>query len=310
MKLSFIIPNYNGSQLLKKNLPAVFKAAVFYHDKTGNDFEIIIPDDASSDDSPEVISGLPFPVRFMQHTKNVGFASNVNRGVSEAKGEILVLLNSDVHPDEEFLMPLIKHFEEQDVAAVGCLDRSVEHDKEIKRGRGIGRWERGFLLHSAGDVTKKDTLWVSGGSSAFRRSTWEEVGGLYQIYNPFYWEDIDLSYRILKSGFRIVFEPESQVTHEHELGAIKSHFTQRKITSVAYRNQILFVWLNITDPGFLISHFLWLPLHGMQSLMRLDLPFFSGFFSALCLLPDALKLRKRNKNHFKRGDLDVIAVTR
>src|SRR5258706_3285648 len=219
MNLSIIIPNYNGSALLKKNVPAVVNAFEGYKD---GDVQLIIPDDASSDDSVEVIKNLfsQIKIRHIHATlvenkdrSQGGFSKNVNRGVAVATGDILILLNSDVVPHKDFLASLLKHFHDKRVFAVGCMDESIEEDKKVLRGRGVGKWKRGFLQHSAGKISKEpsSTLWVSGGSGAFRREIWDILGGLNEIYNPFYWEDIDLSYRALKSGYLLIFEPRSVV---------------------------------------------------------------------------------------------------
>ncbi|HEV2339160.1 MAG TPA: glycosyltransferase [Patescibacteria group bacterium] len=315
MNISIIIPNYNGERLLKKNLPKVLEAVKDYRKGT---IEMIIPDDASSDNSVAVIKD------FIEHSKeknilvktitntdrrNGGFSANVNRGVSLASGDILLLLNTDVIPKKGFLEPLLKHFEEKDVFGVGCLDESIEDGKTILRGRGIGQWKRGFLVHAAGDLDKEDTLWVSCGSGAFRKSIWDTLHGLCNIYNPFYWEDVDVSYRARKAGYKTLFEKESIVTHEHEGGAIKKNYTATRIQKLAYRNQFLFVWVNATDTHLITEHILWLPYHLLTSLKGKNWELLSGFFQAVQLLPQALKVRRKNKKLFCKKDDDVILAS-
>lgn len=306
MKISFVIPNYNGASLLKENIPFVYKAGKYYEKKKQVPFEIVITDDASIDESEAVVTSFSFPVSYVKHEKNAGFSTNVNRGVHHASGDIVVLLNSDVRPEEAFLEPLLKHFSDDTLFAVGCLDESVEQGKIKKRGRGLGSFRKGFLIHRAGDVNTHATLWVSGGSSAFRKAYFEKLGGFYPIYNPFYWEDIDLSYRAVKAGYTIRFEPESIVRHEHDLGAIKKQFVKSKINAVAYRNQFLFVWLNITAKVYVIQHIMWLPVHSIKAVVRLDKAFWHGFFSALRLLPEVQRIRKKNNKLFILSDETVL----
>jgi len=174
MKISIIIPNYNGEELLKKNLPKVLAAS-------GN-AEIVVVDDCSSDNSIEILK--EFPVGVIRNEKNLGFSSTVNRGVKEAKGEVIILLNTDVAPQKDFIDFLTPHFNDEKVFAVGCMDKSIEGEKTILRGRGIGTWKKGFLIHSKGEVDKISTLWVGGGSGAFRKSIWEKLGGFCPLYNP------------------------------------------------------------------------------------------------------------------------------
>lgn len=313
MNLSIIIPNYNGETLLKKNLPLVYEAVKKY--KYGT-VEIIICDDPSKDKSEEVIKNFITNI----NGKNIigktitnkdrdqaGFSKNVNRGVRLAQGDILILLNSDVSPRQDFLSTLLPHFTDKNVFAVGCMDESIEGEQKILRGRGIGKWEKGFLVHAKGNPDKKNTLWASGGSSAFNKKIWDVLGGLEGIYNPFYWEDIDISYRALKSGFKIIFEKKSIIIHEHEKGAIKTMIDPSKIKKIAYRNQFIFVWLNITDIELLLSHIAWLPYHFITAFMRQDWFFYSGFFAAFQKIAEVLKKRKKYTKQFIRTDKEILS---
>ena len=276
MNISIIIPNYNGEKILQKNLPKVLEAVKEY--KNGN-IEIIIPDDPSTDKSKEVIEQFISNIKEKhvvgktienKNKREAGFSKNVNRGVSLSSGDILILLNSDVVPHKDFLAPLLEHFSDENVFAVACMDESVEEGKIVNRGRGIAKWERGFLSHTAGNLNESNTLWASGGSSAFRKKMWDKLRGLDILFNPFYWEDIDLSYRAHKSGYKVIFEKRSVVIHEHDKGAIKTKFKPAHIRKIAYRNQFIFIWKNITQRKLLISHVAWMPYHFLNALRNQD----------------------------------------
>ena len=284
VKVSIIIPNYNGEFLLKKNLPKVI-ASVHQLAK-----EIIIVDDASTDNSVELIKKLFIKeltnsrVKLIKNKKNLGFSSTVNRGVRAAKGEVVVLLNTDVCPQKGFLLSVLPHFQDSQVFAVGLMDKSIENKKTVLRGRGIGCWSRGFYVHHRGEVGKTDTAWVAGGSGAFRKSIFLKLGGFAKIYNPFYWEDIDLSYRAVRAGYKILFEPKSIVVHEHERGAILQRFSEKQMKLVSYRNQFLFVWRNANFSQWL-NHLFWLPYHLIFTTIKSRGLFLWGFFRAImCLL--------------------------
>jgi len=274
MNISVIIPNYNGENILKKNLPKVLDAVKVYRKGT---VEIIIPDDSSTDNSRKIIADFIKGIK-EKHIRGKtcentirsqgGFSKNVNRGVHVATGDILILLNSDVIPHNDFLEPLLTHFADPKVFAVGCLDESIEKGNVVLRGRGIASWQRGFLVHGAGSVNKQSTFWVSCGSGAFRKSIWDRIGGLNELYNPFYWEDVDLSYRAVKCGYTILFEQKSKVIHAHEEGAIKKYYSEYNKTKVVFRNQFTFVWGNITDIHLIYSHIFWLPYHILKPVLR------------------------------------------
>ncbi len=312
MNLSIVIPNYNGEKLLQKNLPLIIEAVKDY--KEGK-IEIIIPDDPSTDNSREFIKEFIVSIKQKNITgltisndkKNkAGFSRNVNRGVGISTGDILILLNSDVYPHKDFLEPLLKHFEEGEVFAVGCLDESIENGSKILRGRGLGSFKRGFLVHRAGSIDKENTLWASGGSGAFRKSIWETLGGFDPLFDPFYWEDIDLSYRALKSGYKIRFEPKSIVIHEHEKGTVKEMFEDDYVKNISYRNQFIFTWKNITDSDLFILHVVWLPYHLLRALISGDWQFFNGLFMALVNFGRIHKSRQLVKKLFIKTDYQVL----
>jgi len=298
MQISLIIPNYNGRELLSENLPLVIKEA--------KGAEIIVVDDGSTDGSGDFIRRNFPQVKLIAINKNAGFSRAVNLGVGQAKAEIVVLLNHDVRPKPDFLKPLLLHFQAEKVFAVGCLDESQEGKRLVERGRGIGWFERGFLIHRRGQTNRKDTLWVSGGSGAFRKSLWQKLGGLDELYSPFYWEDIDLSYRALKAGYQLVFEPASRVIHQHQQGAIRRQFEPEYVKSVAYRNQIIFFWKNITDKALWLNHLIWLPYHLTKALLKWDRAFIKGFLMAVLALPQVLLKRKKLKKLFIVSDQEIV----
>jgi GT2 family glycosyltransferase len=323
MDVSIIIPNYNGAYLLEKNLPKVIKTIERESNaqlqKSSKVIEIIVVDDGSADTSVSEIKKQKSRLRqdyggqakfknlrLIRHKRNLGFASTVNTGVKNAKGDIVILLNTDVVPEKGFLPPLLSHFTEREVFAVGCLDKSIEDGRVVKRGRGVAWWTRGFLVHRRGEVNKTDTFWVSGGSAAFRKSTWDKLGGMDELYNPFYWEDIDLSYRAVKSGFKILFEPKSVVVHKHEKGAIKSRFSPFYTRIIVYRNQFYFVWKNILDTKLIFSHILWLPYYFIRSLLALDCAFYLGFFLALINIRKTAVERSKLKQQSVINDNELL----
>ncbi len=241
MAFSIIIPNWNGEKLLKKNLPAVCQSQAK---------EVIVIDNGSHDGSVallEILQKQYSQLKVIFNQENLGFAKAVNQGVKVAKGEIVVLLNNDVVPEEGFLKPLIKDFQDKEVFAVSLNEPQWSWAK--------GKWDKGFVEHEVGPKTKTPHLsfWANGGSGAFRKSIWLKLGGLDEIFAPFYWEDVDLSYRAWKKGYKVLWEPQSIVHHQHET-TIGSKFSQRYVDLISQRNQLLFIWKNITDFRMLFIH--------------------------------------------------------
>jgi GT2 family glycosyltransferase len=241
MKFSIIVPNWNGEKLLLKNLPAVLKSGAE---------EVIVVDNGSADGSVAFLKKFQSQhpeLKTIFNGSNLGFVKAVNQGVKSAQGEIVVLLNNDVEPEPDFLKPLVKAFQNEDVFAVSLHEPQASWAK--------GQWISGFIEHQLGEKAKITHLsfWASGGSGAFRKSIWLKLNGLDEIFTPFYWEDMDLSYRAWKRGYQILWEPQSIVHHQHE-STIGSRFSPSYINFISQRNQLLFIWKNITSFKMLFEH--------------------------------------------------------
>lgn len=302
MLIDVIVPNYNGFDLLKENLLKVIEETKKYKGS------IIIVDDGSDktefDKLESFIKSLSnSAVMLLRNEKNLGFSSTVNRGVAKSNADFVVILNTDVVPEKNFLEAAIEDLQsDENLMGVGFMDKSIEDGKTVLRGRGLARWEKGFLVHRRGDVDRTDTFWISGGSSLIRRDVFEKHSGFDTLYNPFYWEDIDFSYRVRKSGFKVKFEPKSIVIHKHNEGAIKKNFTESQVKTIAYRNQFIFVWKNVTDFNLIASHLLWMPYHLLTAILRLDLSFLIGFILAIFRLPDIIMKRSKQKKLYTNKD--------
>src|SRR3989344_2265330 len=167
MKTSIIIPSYNTDWLLEKNLPVVLAAV---QNTKNNIAEVILVDDGSEDKSAYIVRKQFPQVKLIRHTRNRGFSASVNTGARAAKGDLLVLLNTDVLPEKDFLEKIIPLFEDPKVFAVSLNEGGYSWAKAV--------FEKGFIGHTPGPKDNKlhETFWVSGGSGVFRRSIWNKLG--------------------------------------------------------------------------------------------------------------------------------------
>ncbi|MEX2028042.1 MAG: glycosyltransferase family 2 protein [Candidatus Curtissbacteria bacterium] len=296
-KISVVIPNYNGENLIAKNLPEVIKNCP--------GCEIIVVDDASGDGSVELLKKFK-NIKLIVNPKNLGFSGAVNRGLDAAKGDFILMLNSDVRPRIGFLKPAIEHFKNENVFAVALTDYSHEGGKIVQRGKGGADFKKGFLNHYAANPNAGETLWTSCGSGLFRTKVLKQLGGLDPVYSPFYWEDIDLSFRARQKGYICIFEPASKVDHYHEEGAIKKSRSPYAIKTISYRNQFIFVWKNISDPLFLVEHILWFPHHIARAIISGDTAFLSGFVGAIAKIPQMVQNPQYQVSDKVVSDKDVI----
>lgn len=254
MNVSVVITCWNGKKLLEKNLPKVLKASKNPNNKI---FEIIVADDCSTDDSVSYLKNSylkkEFPeVKVIEQSRNLGYAANCNSAVKVAKGELVVILNLDVIPNNNFLEAALPLFENEKVFAVSF--------NEGKFGPGKLLWKNGFLEIEATIATKKVSLtdWPSGGSSIFRKSIWQKLGGFDLLFSPFYFEDIDLGVRATKAGFKCLWEPNSLIDHQHEATINSQNLVkyQRRdnIPLIKERNKLLLAWKNIGNTDLFFNH--------------------------------------------------------
>ncbi len=242
-KISVIVTNWNGLQLLKKNFQSVI-------DSTPESHEIIFADDASSDSSVRYISEIQkkYPkVRLLAHQENQGFGKNSNLAVATSTGDYIVLLNNDIRPHPNFISNSLNHFKEDQVFGVGFSELGHENWARIF-------WKDGYLQHEPGkDVSHTHiTGWLSGGGSIIDKKKFLRLNGFDNAYEPFYSEDLDLGYRAWKSGYKLLWEPTSIIEHKHE--ATMSKFPRRLLDYVKERNRLLTVWRNITDQDLIYSN--------------------------------------------------------
>ena len=292
MRVSIVIPCYNTAELLRKNLPLVLEAS---KNPENNILEIIVVDDASPDVSVEVVK-KEFPeIRLIKHRVNRGFSAAVNTGARMAKGELVCLLNSDVIPEKNFLAAALPHFEGKDVFAVSF------HEKDYSWAK--GNFKAGYLSHSMGKETSQAhiSLWASGGSALFRREYWMALGGMDEkLFSPFYWEDIDLSYRAYKRGFTVLWEPNAKVEHKHEstIGQLSKKYAQR----IRERNELLFIWKNITSPNLFRKH-----LAALFSRMFRHPGYIRIVFLAMLKAGSVIKARRKERKEATVSDETIFA---
>lgn len=295
VKASIIIPSYNGRSLLEKNLPQVIT--------NSPDCEIIVVDDASTDQSQAFLA-KEFPqVMCIANRVNQRFVNSVNRGVAKAKAHIVILLNNDVIPEPGYLEPLLTPFENDWVFAVGC--REIDDDGQVS-GRSGGEYARGVIRHwRCSDQAATSSFWVSGGSGAFRKSMWKQLGGMDEIYKPAYQEDRDICYRALKRGWLVQFAPTSLVHHHHET-TNKQALGEKQMEIASYKNLLLFIWKNITSTRLFCSHIVWLPYHLVFTSFKSQGRFLLGFLAAIKQIPQVYSKRKVEKLDSTHTDESIL----
>ncbi len=277
---SLVIPNWNGRDLLERFVPS-WLSAIAGHPGS----EVLIVDNGSTDGSADWLRAHYPQVRVLALQKNLGFGGGSNAGFKAAKNDIVVLLNSDMRVESDFLAPLLEGFTDEKVFAVSCqIFLSDPTKRREETGLTDGWWKDGALRVTHREDSKVNSLFPcfygGGGSTAFDRRKFLSLGGFDELLAPFYLEDTDIGFMGWKRGWKILYQPASVVYHEHR-GTIGKKFSAAYIQSVLQKNYVLFAWKNIHGWSRLSSHFAFSTARGR------------GVLKAFTQLPAALGSRWR-----------------
>lgn len=254
--ISVVIPTYQAQKLLEKNLPAVIAQL-----RRGD--ELLVIEDAGTDGTA---SWLEKTIRYQVEKKaatlkvivnqqNLRFGASCNKAVKLAKNNYIFLLNNDVSPHKGCIEELLKHFTDDQVFAVGCLEKEASGEVH---GKNKLWFERGLFHHAKSEpMTSGETAWVIGGSGMFDRKKWLQLGGFDERFYPAYWEDVDLSFQARKRGWKVLFEQRAAVDHNHE-STNRDVFGEQKLMDMSWTNALQFTWKN-SDLWQKIAFLLWQP---------------------------------------------------
>lgn len=304
--VSLVVPNWNGRELLRRHVPSLLEAVRVH----GGVAEIVVVDDGSTDDSVAVLERELPSVRLVRHQQNQGFAAACLTGARAASHPVVILLNSDVSVEPDFLRPLLAPFRDPTVFAVSplILDRQgnvakVTVNRPYLR-RGELRW-RGVEPERLLELSRQPleapleipSLFPLGGAVALDRARFLELGGFDPLYHPFYYEDVDLGIAAWRRGWRCLVEPRSRVRHE-DGGTIGRHFKRWKIKLAKRRHRLLMTWKH-AHPAWLRAHVGWLAVKCLTKVFTLDLRFYVALVQALGRLGAARAARRRERSATK-----------
>lgn len=215
---SIIIPVYNKveytrnclTQLLN-TLPPNFRG------------EIIVIDDASTDETPAVIEEFARQdarIKSLRNEQNAGFIRSCNRAAEAADGEVIVFLNNDTLPQPGWLPPLLKVLQDYpDAGAVG--GKLLYPDGTLQEAGGVifsdasgcnfGKHDKAASAPLYSFLREVD--YCSGALLATRRELFMKLGGFDTLYAPAYYEDTDYCFSLREKGYRVYYQPESVIIH-------------------------------------------------------------------------------------------------
>jgi len=199
--VSIIIPTFNGARRICNCLDALVRQTL------GRKVEILVVDDGSTDNIADVVARYS-RVRLIRQA-NAGPAAARNRGANESRGEILLFTDDDCIPAPNWLEMMVEPFHDPDV--VGAKGIYCTHQGSVvARFVQLEYEDRYRLMASHDSIDFIDTY-----SAAFRRERFLEMKGYDTSFPVACAEDIELSYRMSRRGWKMKFAPAAEVAHTH-----------------------------------------------------------------------------------------------
>ena len=286
--VSIIIPNYNGIKYLERCITSILVLM-------DTELEIIIIDNASTDDGYTWIKEKYPHILFKQLGQNYGFSLAINKGIKLAKGEYVLLLNNDTELQKGFLEKLLEVIQKDSKIFSVCSQMIQYHNPTLIDDAGDEYNLLGWA-YKRGDGQAVDTynkreriFSACAGAALYRKSIFEEIG--YFDENFFaYMEDVDISYRALIHGYKNMYCPEAKVLHigsatsGSKYNAFKVRLAARNNIYVPYKN-MPFLQLIINMPflvvGYLVKYIFFVKkgfgkeykegfLEGLRTLKKID----------------------------------------
>jgi len=243
IQVTIIIPNYNGLSLLKRFLQSNYRLA---KRELGTAFEIIIADDNSSDGSAEYIESLNFKeIILLKNTGKRGFGGNCNHAAGTARGDFLFFLNSDVELERNCFKPMLAAIKKPNIfAVVPRIIRPLENNMVESLTGGEKRfWNIHLEMRNVRGKDESKThqvLWACGAAFLCRKKLFTSLGGFSRVYNPYYVEDVDLSFRAWRCGYKSLYIGAANVKHFHNSTMGKTEKNQR-VKDMKLRNTNIFL---------------------------------------------------------------------
>ncbi|MHB1278716.1 MAG: glycosyltransferase family 2 protein [Bacteroidia bacterium] len=248
-KVVVAILNFNTRNFLEKFLPSV------WHTDYPN-FDVVVIDNASTDDSVEYLKTEQPKVRIVQLSKNFGFAKGYNEGLKDIQGDYFVLLNSDVEVTPGWMNPIIQHME-LDIRVAASMPKILSYKEghyfeyagasggfidrfgyPFCRGRVFGECEKDEGQYNS----IREVFWASGAAMFVRSKVWKEMNGLDGDFFA-HMEEIDFCWRLKNKGYKVTCVPDARVYHVG--GGTLTRESPRK-TRLNFRNALITIVKNMS----------------------------------------------------------------
>jgi GT2 family glycosyltransferase len=299
---SVVIPTYNGRRLLEDCLASIARCR-----PRDIPIEVIVADDASTDDTAAWLAAEYPDVRAVRLPVNGGFVAAANAGIAAARGDVIQLLNNDTEVTPGWIEAGLAPFDEPTVGSVAPLVLVRSDPSRVDSAGDSYHFVGWPCKRGHGEPTERwasrpaGLVFGASGSSAFYRASALARTGAYDPAFGSYYDDVDLAFRLRWAGYSCVFEPKCRVLHE--VSATYDHGKPTLQRRMARNAEILF-WSNLPT-GWLVAaavpHVAFAFTQGLWRLLRgRARPFVQGKLDALRVVP-SFAARRRLRIDLARG---------
>ncbi len=276
--VTIVIPSRDGLDLLRESLPPLLEQ----FDESA--MEIIVVDNGSGDGTAVALAREFSAVRVMVRQEPLSFARAVNEGIRTANYTHTLLLNNDMFVEPGFIPALVRGFEQ--VPDLFCATAQIQFPPGFRREEtGKTVWRRtselDFPIRCDDPLPGEDLTWVlygSGGCSLFDTVKLASLGGVSEIYEPAYVEDLDFGFRAWQRGWPTVYCAGARAEHRHRSTTAR-FYNERQLDFFTERNYLRFVANAVAETP--VFERLW-----SEGIRRLQLQAMNGRGAALDTLRD------------------------
>jgi GT2 family glycosyltransferase len=305
VRVAVVILNWNGKKFLEQFLPTLLE-------NSKGDADIIVADNASTDDSIAFVKSHFPEVKIIINDKNYGFAQGYNEALANVSAEYYVLLNSDIEVTPNWIPPVIQLMESDPMIAA-CQPKILSYHEKTKfeyagaAGGFIDKYGYPFCRGRLFQTMEEDhgqyddvaeIFWATGACMFLRAELYHKYGGLDGDFFA-HMEEIDFCWRLKNEGYKIMYCPTSTVYHIG--GGTLPKISARK-TYLNFRNNCILLYKNLPDNMLVEVFAKRLVLDGIAAMKFLFTAGFKDFiavskahFSFYGSLPITRQKRKRMK---------------
>ncbi|HEY5036464.1 MAG TPA: glycosyltransferase, partial [Chthoniobacterales bacterium] len=212
VEVSVIIPVFNQIEFTQACLASLQKHA------DAVTFEVIVVDDCSTDDTAQILKKIPGLV-YLRNKSNSGFIASCNSGVQRARGRYLLFLNNDTVVSPNWMARLRETFDLKPRAGL-VGSKLIYPDGRLQEAGGIiwrdgSGWNRGKFQDAGKPEYNflREVDYCSAASVMIPKPLFTSLGGFDAKYDPAYYEDVDLAFKVAQSGRKVLYQPLSVITH-------------------------------------------------------------------------------------------------